>query len=863
MSVYRILLLLYPAAFRGQYGEELCAVFARRLRDAANPLALLLVWMDAVLDVLITASQTHWDILRQDIRYTLRSWRRAPGFAVTAIVVAALGVGATTAAYTLTDYVLLRPLPFPEADRLTDVWEDTGPYTQMEPSPPNYRDWKLMNKSFSAMAAYTDFLFNLVGAGQPEQVQVVAATSDLFPMLGAQTELGRLPTPQDDRDGAPGVVVLSNGFWKQRFGGDSGVLGRKILLNDQPYVIVGVMQAGFLYPRRSTKLWTAMRFANRDFEDRNDNILDVVAKLRPGISIAQARADMRIVSARLKQQYPVDNEHVGVTVNSLRDEMPDRSRMLLMALLGASFCVLLIACSNLANLLLARALARRKEIAVRNALGAGRERLVRQMMTESLALALCGGFLGLLLAALAVPLFSKLVPDALPIAAQPSIDGRVLLFAFALTILTGICFGVIPAARGASGNTAASLQEGSRQGVGGRKERLRSGLVIAEVAVSLVLLVCSGLLIRALLRVEQTNPGFQPENVLTVRTMLPMPRYSATATRVQFYSRVLSEVRRLPGVSSAGYTSFLPIVATGGIWPVTIAGQPKNVDRAQHSASLRYVTPGYLETLRIPLLRGRGVSESDSGKSQYVALVSESFVREYWPHDDPLGRQFDFGLAMRTVVGVVGNIKVRGFERSSEPQVYLPYRQVPDETLTYYAPKDLAIRSNTASETLLPSVRRIIAESDPQLPVSDVQTLGHIVEEQTASRLTQVRVLGAFAMVAILLAGIGIHGLLSFTVSNRSQEIGVRIAMGARSADIVRMVLRETALLVIGGALVGLLLAYGAGRTLESLLAGVHPADLLTYAAGLVLLLGMSLAGSFLPALRAVRVDPMVAMRAE
>jgi putative ABC transport system permease protein len=432
----------------------------------------------------------------------------------------------------------------------------------------------------------------------------------------------------------------------------------------------------------------------------------------------------------------------------------------------------------------------------------------------------------------------------------------VLAFALGLTLITGVCFGVLPAARGAGDSTAVNLR--TRQ-----KERIRPGLVMTEVAISFVLLICAGLFIRALERLQQTNPGFRADNVLTLRTTLPSPKYDATARRVQFYGRVLSQAQRLPGVASAGYVSFLPLVRTGGIWPVTVAGRPKNEDRSAHQASLRFITPGYLETMGIPLLRGRPVSESDTGKTQFVAVISESFAREYWPSQDPLGRQFDFGMATRIVVGVVGDVRVRGFEQPSEPQVYLPYKQVPDGSLVGYAPGDLVVRSSLQPEALLPALRRIIAEADPQQPVSDVQTLTHLVEDQTAPRLLQVRVLAAFAFVAMVLAGIGIHGLLSFTVASRSQEIGVRIAIGAQTRDILAMVLRESAVLLIVGSVAGVLLAYVAGRLLESILAGVQPGDLATYAIALAVVVSVTLAGSFLPALRAVRVDPMTAMRAE
>ncbi len=865
MRLYRVLLLLYPSAFRAQYGGELCLLFAQRLRDASGPMVRFFLCVETAIDIALTAVQSHWDILLQDLRYTRRMLQRSPGFAAMAVAMAALGIGATTAVYTITDHVLIRPLPFPDSDRLVKLWEDMSPgnYKEMEPSPANYRDWKQMSRSFSGMAASRGLSVSLVDNGQPEQVEGASATWDLFPMLGAKAFLGRLFTQQDDRDGASGTVVLSYGFWQQRFGADANVLGRRILLDGAPSLVIGVMERNFDYPERDLKIWTPMRFANRDFEDRNDNYLRVVARLRPGVSLEQARSEMKVISEQLRREYPKDNQHVGVTIGTLRDELSARSRLMLIALLGASFCVLLIACTNLANLLLARALTRRKEVAVRNALGAGRERLVRQMLTESLLLAVCGGILGTLIALAAVPLLSKLVPNTLPIAEAPGIDWRVLVFALAVTVITGICFGALPSVRAAGDINATALQEGSRQGVGGKKEGLRSTLVIAEVAISFVLLISSGLLIRALWQLEQTNPGFRAENVLTMRTALPMPQYNSTARRVQFYTSVLSKIRQLPGVQSAAYTSFLPMIFTGGIWPVTIAGQPMNEDRAFHQASLRFITPEFFESMGIPLLRGRGVRESDTGKTQCAAVVSQSFVRQYWPDQDALGRQFDFGFARRTIVGIVGDVRVRGFEGLSEPQVYLPYKQVPDGDMTWYAPKDLVIRSSDASDALAPLVRRIIAQTDPEEPISNVQTLTDIVQDETAPRLLQVRVLGGFAAIAILLAGIGIHGLLSFAVSSRLQEIGVRIAVGAQARDILLMILKQSVLLAFAGTVVGIVIAYGVGRTLESLLAGVHPGDLASYGAGLLLVLCATLAGSFWPAVQAVRVDPLTAIRAE
>jgi predicted permease len=742
------------------------------------------------------------------------------------------------------------------------LWQDQRGYSLTELSPANYRDWKGMSTSFEAMAAYRGLSVNLVGEGDPERLDGASVTADLFPLLGARPARGRAFTAADDQEGAPGTLILSDGLWKRRFGGDPGVPGRKVILDDAPYTIIGVMPRAFNFPSRDAELWTAMRFAARDFEDRADCYLKGVARLKRGASLEQARADMRRVATQLEREYPKENARTGATVIRLRDEVSPQSRLLLAALFGAALCVLLIACTNLASLLLARALFRRRELAVRTALGAGRERLVRQQLTESLILAACGGVLGVALAATATPLLARLVPNSLPIAETPTVDLRVLLFAALTTCLTGIGFGVVPALRACRDPDASGLREGSRAGVGGHKERLRSVLVVAEVTVSVVLLVSSGLLIRALWRLQGVDPGFRAEGVLTLRTSLPTPKYEKTGRRKEFYSQVLAQVRELPGVTNAAYISFLPMATRGGIWVVEVPGQPEGPADAS-SASLRFVTPGFFAALGIPIRQGRDVSESDTRDSPFVAVVSESFVRRYWPVEDPLGRRFQIALQGRTLVGVVGDIRVRGLERASEPQVYLPYQQVPDGSLTWYAPKDLVVRSPADAGVLLPAIRRVIAKADPQQPISDVRTLADIVEGETAPRTVQVRVLGSFAAIAVLLAGLGIHGLLAFAVSNRAQEIGVRIALGARPADVLALILREGLLLAAAGTIVGVALAYTAGRALEALLAGVSPWDAATFSAAVALAVVMTLAGSLLPALRAVHVDPLTAIRAE
>jgi predicted permease len=858
MGYYRSLLLLYPASFRAEYGEEMRAVFARRQRDAVGLPGVAWVWIAALFETLRDAAAVHWDILRQDLRYTARTLARTPGFTLTAILVMALGIGANTAAFSVTDFVLIRPLPFPQPDRLVQLWENVPSYDEMELSPANYRDWKRMTKSFETIGAFYPQQVSLIGHGEPERIEGAEVSADLLPTLGVQPVMGRLFTAAEDRPGAAGTVILSYRMWQSEFGGDPAIVGSQLNLDGSPFTVIGVMPREFGFPVSDTRLWLPSRLP--EDPDRNNNYMDVVGRLKPGVSLEQARAEMNVIAAQLERQYPKENLHTAATVNRLRDELSQKSRGLLWALSGAAICVLLIACTNLANLLLARGMARQKELAVRTAIGAGRERLARQMITESLLLAFAGGGLGVLVAMSALPLMARLVPATLPTAGMPAIDARVLLFAALLTLGTGIAFGVGPAWRLGRGADLSGLREGSRAG-GGRKERLRSALVMAEIMASVVLLVSAGMLIRALWRVQATHPGFAADGVLTLRTALP-PKYATLASRDRFYTSVLADVRRLPGVVSAAYTSFLPMTLGGGIWPVSIGGQ--NLQRAGGDvASLRFITSGFFKTLRVPLLQGRELAEQDTASTPYVAVVSQSFVRKYWPDGNAVGRHFQFGFHDRAIVGVAGDVRVRGLERDSEPQVYLPYLQVSGLDFPFYAPKDLAIRTTGTPEALAPAVQRIIRAADPEQPVSNVRTMAKIVEEQTASRTVQARLLGGFAALAFLLAAVGIHGLLSFAVSQRSREIGVRVALGATPRNILSMVLRQAAFVAVAGVLPGAVLAYQAGQAMQALLAGVKPDDPATFLAATALCVAMTLFGSLLPAMRAVRVDPITALRAE
>jgi predicted permease len=862
MRLYRAILHLYPASFRAEYAEDLCALFALRRSQASNPLAVLVLWLEAIADTCSSALAAHWDILRRDLAWSARSLRHSPGFTLTAVTVSALGIGATTAAFTLADHVLLRPLPYADSARLVKIWEDdsTRGYPRMDPSPAYYRDWKRLSRSFEGVEAWWDLAANLSQAGIPARLEGAGITAGLLPMLGIQPVLGRAFTADDDRPGAPQTVLIGDALWRSRFAADPNVIGRPVILDSLPYTVIGVMPPGFSFPSRDAQIWISARFGEDNFTDRSNNYIRVLAKLRRGVSLESAQSEMRAVAAAIKRAWPTENEHIGARVNTLRDELSSRSRMLLTALLGAALCVLLIGCTNLANLLLARALARRKELAVRTAMGAGRERLVRQLLTESLLLAIGGGIAGVLLAFAALPLLVRLVPNSLPIAATPVIDARVLLAAACITALTALGFGVFPALR-AGGGDLTGLREGSRSGAGGRKERLRSALVVAEIAATVVLLVSSGLLIRALWRLQNVDPGFRSAGVLTLRTALPVPQYEKVADRARFYTQVLQQARRLPGVSAAAYVSAIPLAMQGGIWPVKIPG--RDPESTPQRAMLRYITPGYFGALTIPLHLGRDVSDADTREAPFTAVVSEAFARRYWPGENALGRHFDFALSTRTIVGVVGEIRARGPERESEPQVYIPYQQVADGDIIGYIPKDLVLRTSAPPGALVPTLRRVIAAADPELPISNVRMLGDVVEAETEPRTVQVRALFAFALVAFLLAAIGIHGLLSFTVSSRAQEIGVRLALGAQHRDILGMILGNAARLSAAGILFGAVAAWFAGSSMGTLLAGVKPADAPTFAAAIALCVLMALTGSLIPAIRAVHIDPASAIRVE
>jgi predicted permease len=861
LRLYRALLRLYPRAFRAEYGAELVRTFADATRGQGRAAATLA----AVGDVVPNALLAHATILRQDLRSAARAMRHSRGFVAAVVLVTALGVGANTATFSVADAVLLRPLPFPEPSTLVRLCEgprDGGGWGCMnELSPANYRDAAAMTTRTRGWGAFTWAEANLAGAGEPVRVGGIAVTPEVLPLLGVRPLLGRVFATTGAADADSGAVVLGYGLWQTQFGGDARVVGKTVRIDGAPRVVIGVMPRGFHFPAPNVQLWTPLVLREDDYADRSNTYLQAVGRLAPGATFEQAGAEVALVAARLAREHPETNAETGFSFFRQRDYVLPRYRLMLLALCGASLSLLLLTGANLANLLLVRAAARERELAVRAALGAGRERLVRQMLTESVVLALLGGAAGVLVAMLAVPLLAHLVPNTLPLAGPPRLDGRALLIAGAFTALTGIGFGLVPATTVGGRAGLRALREGTRGG-GGRRQRLRSALVTVEVAVSVVLLVSSGLLIRAVWKVQAVDPGFASAGVLTLRTALSSARAADSVGRVAFYERVLAGVQSLPGVEGAAYTSGLPMVLTGGIGGVELPGEEVRRNRRTEGVSLRWVTPQFFAVLGVPILRGRGVEAGDRFGGPLAAVVSESAVRRYWPNGDPLGKPFRVRGRDYTVVGVVRDISVRGLERTSEPQLYFAAAQA-GGLGGLYVPKDLVIRAAGRAEQLAPAVRDVIRRVDPEQPVSDVRLLDDVIAGQTADRRAQARVLGALAAVALLLTGVGIYGLLAFMVTQRAREIGVRLALGARPGRVARAIVGEAARLALLGGIPGMFVAYAAARAMSALLFGIAPSDPLTLTGGTLVVVLVTLVGSLAPAVRAVRVSPLLAMRAE
>jgi len=805
------------------------------------------------------------DTLRQDLAYALRRLRQAPGFTAVAVATLALGIGANGAIFSVVNAVLLRPLPFDEPEglvRLSQTWkgESTSVY-----SPQNFLDVEAAARSFESLAVFDSSGITLTGRGQPSRLEGTEVSATFFDTLRVRPACGRTFAPGENEPGHTKVAVLGHALWRARFAGDPTVVGQTVQLNREPYTIVGVAPPGFSFPDRS-EIWTAMEYDKRfRTQSRGAWYLGVIGRMKPGVTLDHARQEVATIHARLARAYPDADEGVGGTVASLQESMAGDSRRALLVLLGAVGLVLLIACVNVANLLLARVAARESELAVRTALGAGRFRLMRQLLTESLTLSLLGGAAGILLAAFSLDGLLALQPQGVPRLAEVRVDRAVVAFAALLSVLTGLMFGVFPALQMTKRPTAESLREGSRGVLAGRGHRMRSGLVIGQMALAMMLLAGAGLLLRSFTQLRSVDPGFRSENVLTFRLSLPDSAYKDDAARLAFHDRLMTRLAALPGVRTAAGIMGIPL---GGIrfnLSFEVKGRPPLPPAQQPSMEIRVVTPEYFRAMGIPVVRGRTFEARDGAGGPQVALISEAAARRHFPGEDPLGKFITLGWGRGEgkpkvggeIVGVVGDVKDRGLAQAKAPEMYVPYAQVPTDTM------DLVLRTHVAPRSLVPAVERAVRELDPELPVARVATLDEVVARSISEPRFYMVLLGAFAAMAVFLAALGIFGVLSYSVVQRSREIGIRVALGAHPRDVLRMVLGHAASLALVGVLGGLVGAVVFSRAIGSLLFELSPTDPLTLGSMAVLLASVALLASYLPARRATRLDPLIALRSE
>ena len=798
-----------------------------------------------------------------DLRYGLRLLRHAPGFTAVAVGALALGIGANTAIFSTVDAVLLRPLPFSDPDRVVMVWEENSAasFPRNTPAPGNFVDWKKRNHVFSDMAATRGASANLTIDGPPEQVVGRAATANFFDVLGVKPSVGRTFTDDEDRTGAP-VAIISDALWQRRYAGDPSVVNREILINGLKYTIIGVMPRDFAFRNRKMDFWIPIHFAPSDMVSRGSHYLNVVARIKPGVSLAQARENMTAIAGQLAAEYPDDDRKIGAAVVPMREETVGDTRIELLVLMGAAGCVLLIACANLAGLLLARGLGRRREMAVRSALGASRVRLVTQMIAEGALIALAGGLLGVLLAPAGMKVLATLVPTALPASAAPAVDARVLGFAFLLSVLTGVGFSIVPAWQASRVSMNDTLKQGGRGGIGGAAAGTRDALVILEVAAALVLMVGAGLMLQTVARLRAIDIGFRPERLLTLRTTLPRTKYQDPAKRIGFYHRVLQGVRALPGVENVGYTSNPPFRSQGDTQSYRVEGR-NPIPGVAADALLRVTSGDYLQTLGVRLVEGRLIEAGDTDQTVPVVVINETLARTYFPKESPLGHRIAMWARQpvwRTIVGVVHDIHERGYELAMKPGVYIPFEQYKD---TWALPESLVVRTGGDPSSLTSAVRRVIAEADAEQPVAAIATMDEIVALDVEDRHQQMTLLTAFAALALLFASLGLYGLLSYTVTQRSREIGLRMALGASAARVVAMVVLRGVSLSAAGLALGLSAAWLLAGAMSKILYGVAATDPGTYAAVALLLCAIAAAASWIPARRAVRIDPIVVLREE
>jgi predicted permease len=807
------------------------------------------------------------DAIRQDLQFGARMLLRKPGFTLVAVITLALGIGANSAIFSVVNAVLLRPLPFNNSERLVTLlvrYEQSG-RTGSAHSYLNFTDVRDQNSVFEGIAAYNPWSFFFVGGEETERVTGALASADLFPLLDVSPVLGRVYTREEDQPGAKRVAVISYSLWQRRFGGDPAIIGREVVIGNEPAAIIGVMPQSFKFPiTEDSDCWMplASSLSKASMESRGGVFLGVVARLKPDVTLEQARAEASTIAARLSAQYPNANAGQGLVVQPMHENLVGNVRRALFVILGAVGLVLLIACANVANLLLARAASRQKEIAIRTALGASRARIIRQLLTESLLLSTVGGGLGLLLAFWSTKLLVAASPADIPRINEIGLDLRALGFTLVVTLLTGIIFGLAPALQASKTDFNGLLKEGARGLTASLwRNRLRSLLVVSEVALSLVLLISAGLLVRSFWRLLEVKPGFESDKVLAANVSLLSRDYSRPEQYSSFFREATARLGALPGVQAAGAIAPLPLSNSFESYSFEIEGRAPAAPGKQPSAGYRVVTPDYFRALGIPLVRGRVFDETDRAESQAVTIINETFARRHFPNEDPLGKHLIAGnrpKVAREIVGVIGDVHHAGLDEEPTPEFYVSYLQRPDSEMT------IVIRTTGADPSgMAASVRSIIRQISKDQPVYDVRTMNELLSESVARRRFNMLLLGLFASVALLLAAIGLYGVMSYSVSQRTHEIGIRIALGARHLDVLRLVVGQGMGLAFAGVALGTFAAYFVTRVLARMLFGISTTDTITFAGVALLMIAVAFLASYIPARRASKVDPLLALRYE
>lgn len=811
------------------------------------------------------------EALRGDLTYAARMLRKNPGFAAAAVITLALGIGANTAIFSLCNAVLFNPLPYAEPDRIVMLSERQSDGKLGEVAPANFVDWRDTSRSFSGMGAtrVSSFAPSFILGGQSEASRLVgdSVTSSFFSVLGVQFMLGRNFLSEEDRPGQNRVAILSYAAWSARFGADRNIVGKTITLDDESYTVVGVLPAGFQFgstaadfqARSQVDIWVPMALDPQKLM-RNSHVLHVIARLKPGVKLAQAQAELNVLGANLAQQYPEQNKDKGIVAVPLADQVTSSVRVALETLLGAVGLVLLIACANVANLLLNRAAARQKEMALRIALGASRGRLAQQLLTESLLLASLGGIAGFVLALAAIAALTPQLPADLSRAAGIAVDTRMLIFTAVISLVTGILFGLGPLFGPWRESAGESLKQNNRTSTG-IQTRLRSGLAVAQIAIAITLLIGAGLMVKSFWALMHVAPGFRSESVLTARLSVPSSRYPDNH-RIAAFERELSErFQGRPGVTSAGFTTYLPLSGLENGTSFLIEGRPPLPVGTYNMAHYRPVSPGYFETIGIPLLRGRSFTSADTAESPGVVMINESMAREHWPSENPIGQRLQFNRhdKWRTVIGVVGDVLHERLDGAAKAELYVPVEQ----SWNIESEPTIVVRTTLDSVASAAELRGVVSAIDPTIPVDRIETMQQLVSGSVAEPRFRTIILAAFSLLALVMASIGIYGVMNYLVIQRTREFGIRLSLGATPTDVLRLVLSRAAVLIGAGTCLGLVGSVLLVRFISKLLFGTAPLDPLTFATVPILLAAVALAASYIPARRATRIDPIVALRYE